>query len=253
MKYFERIRERVKQIDSRLCVGIDAHSYLVDQENLVDWSIELANQTMPHAACFKVNTAFFESYGYKGVEAMEKVLAYISRLAPVILDAKRGDIATTAEAYAKSITRLNVDAVTINPFMGMDTIKPYLKTQPVFLLCHTSNPGAMQFQKHCYIDIAKEAAKDPNRIGLVVGARSPQVLGDIRAFTPMNWLLVPGVGKQGGDLEKTLRNGWGYDGRILINSSRTIAEAKDSGLESLKIKETINDIINQWRNNGTFF
>jgi len=238
---FSKIKKRVEEIDSRLCVGIDPHSYLVHPENLVEWSVNLARQTAPNAACFKINTAFFEAHGYKGVKAMEDVISQISALAPVILDAKRGDIPTTAQAYAQSISRLNVDAVTINPFMGMDSIKPYLDKQAVLMLCHTSNDGAIQFQSNTFSKIAKEASRDPSRLGLVVGATQDHVLDEIREAAPFNWLLVPGIGKQNGNLTKTLDRGWG-NGNILISSSRSIAEADSPRAESLKLRNQIQNL-----------
>jgi len=238
---FKRIENRVLEAESRLCVGIDPHSYLVHPENLVEWSINLANLTAPNAACFKINTAFFEAHGYKGIRAMEDVLVHVKQLAPVILDAKRGDIPSTAKAYAKATARYNVEAVTVNPFIGMDSIEPYLDNQSVFMLCHTSNLGAKQYQEGVYLDIAKEASKDTERLGLVVGATQHHILDKVRKVAPFNWILAPGIGKQNGDIVKTLDSGWG-SGNILISCSRSIYEASCPQAESLRLKNQIQDL-----------
>lgn len=240
MKFFERLRKTVDSTGSRLCVGVDPHYYLTSPESLVDWSLTLAEKTVANAACFKVNTAFFEAYGHNGVRAMEDVVNKLNDMAPVILDAKRGDIPSTAEAYAQSVHRLNCDCITLNPFVGMDTIEPYLEYTDtgVFLLCHTSNEGANRFQRGISQRIAEEAAAHPesDRIGLVVGATQSHVMASIRSLAPFNWFLCPGIGKQNGSLDKTLDRGWGLAGNILISSSRSIAESDDPGLHTLRLK-----------------
>jgi uridine monophosphate synthetase len=243
MHFFERLKKRVDDIGSRLCVGIDPHYYLTSPDSLVAWSLDLAEKTVDNAACFKVNTAFFEAYGHNGVRAMEDVVNKLNDTAPVILDAKRGDIPSTAEAYARSIYRLNCDCITLNPFMGMDSIEPYLDyaDQGVFLLCRTSNKGAERFQRGVSLRIAEEAARhsEADRIGLVVGATQHHVMTSIRASAPFNWLLCPGIGKQNGSLEKSLHNGWGLNGNILISSSRSIAESSDPALYTLRLKNEL--------------
>ena len=243
MHFFERLKNRVDNVGSKLCVGIDPHYYLTSPESLVTWSLDLAEKTVANAACFKVNTAFFEAYGPNGMRALEDVVNKLNDMAPVILDAKRGDIPSTAEAYARSVHRLNCDCITLNPFIGMDSIEPYLEYQDqgVFLLCRTSNPGADQFQKDVSLKIAEQAANhiESDRIGLVVGATQHQTMTSIRSMAPFNWILSPGIGKQNGNLDKTLHNGWGLAGNILISSSRSIAEAEDPTTYSLRLKNDL--------------
>lgn len=243
MDFFKRLKDRVDSVGSRLCVGIDPHYYLTSPESLVSWSMDLAEKTVANAACFKINTAFFEAYGPNGMRAMEDVVNKLNDMAPVILDAKRGDIPSTAEAYARSVHRLNCDCITLNPFVGMDSIEPYLEylDQGVFLLCRTSNMGADQFQRGVSLKIAKYSAKHPesDRIGLVVGATQHEVMSSIRSAAPFNWFLCPGIGKQNGSLDKTLHNGWGLSGNILISSSRSIAESQDPSLFTLRLKNEL--------------
>ena len=243
MHFFERLKNRVDNVGSRLCVGIDPHYYLTSPESLVSWSLDLAKKTVDNAACFKINTAFFEAYGPNGMRALEDVVNKLNDMAPVILDAKRGDIPSTAEAYARSVHRLNCDCITLNPFIGMDSIEPYLEYQDqgVFLLCRTSNPGADQFQKDVSRKIAEQAAGhiESDRIGLVVGATQHQTMTSIRSMAPFNWILSPGIGKQNGNLDKTLHNGWGFAGNILISSSRSIAESTDPKTYSLRLKNDL--------------
>ena len=243
MNFFQRLKARVDSVGSRLCVGIDPHYYLTSPDSLVSWSLDLAKKTVANAACFKINTAFFEAYGPNGMRSLEDVVNKLNDMAPVILDAKRGDIPSTAEAYARSVHRLNCDCITLNPFIGMDSIEPYLEYQDqgVFLLCRTSNPGADQFQKDVSLKIAEQAAAhdESDRIGLVVGATQHRTMTSIRSMAPFNWILSPGIGKQNGNLDKTLHNGWGLAGNILISSSRSIAESSDPASYSLRLKNDL--------------
>ena len=244
--FFLRLAERVTTIDSRLCIGIDPHpQFIADEEGdserakLVSWSLRLVQQTHMHAACFKLNIAFFEAFGSEGILAMEEILPQIQALAPVIIDAKRGDIASTAQAYARAIfVRWGCSSVTINPYLGMKSFDPFLEYPQagIFLLCHTSNPSAQELQQGMNKDgyaldewIAYQSSihsKSP-QIGLVVGATQSARMKKIRKCAPQAWLLCPGVGAQGGYLDQSIAAGWGNDGHILISVSRAIAKAQN--------------------------
>ena len=253
--FFEDLSVRAQTIDSRLCVGIDPHPHLVEhidgkniQEQLIQWSLNIAKQTAEHAACFKINIAFFEGYGLDGLIALKHILPQIQELAPVILDAKRGDISSTAAAYARSCyEHWNVRSVTINPYLGMESFAPFLSEPQagLFLLCHTSNPSAHNLQRRVGIDslplyawVAQQASHN-QQIGLVVGATQTDILKKVRTHAPESWLLCPGVGSQGGVLEDTIRHGWGREGNILISVSRGIAQSSDPAKKAKELKESI--------------
>ena len=253
--FFQDLNKRVHSIRSRLCVGIDPHPYLIEfvdkntiQEKLIHWSLELANQTAEHAACFKVNIAFFEGYGLEGLNALSSIIPKLKELAPVILDAKRGDISSTAAAYARACyDHWNVRSVTINPYLGMESFTPFLQEEQagLFLLCHTSNPSAGDLQRRVgqdtlplYAWVAQQAANN-DQLGLVVGATQTDTLTTVRTYAPESWLLCPGVGSQGGSLEDTIHHGWGTKGNILISVSRAIAQADNPKQKAKELQESI--------------
>jgi orotidine-5'-phosphate decarboxylase len=188
---------------------------------------------------FKPQIAYFAAH--RAEDQLEDVLAHIRHVAPavpVILDAKRGDIGSTAEQYAReAFERYRADAVTLSPFMGFDSIEPYLRHEDkgAILLCRTSNPGGSDLQGQrladgslLYEHIARLAAGPWNRngqLGLVVGATFPAEIARVRELAPTLPLLIPGVGAQGGDAEATVRAGWRRDGPIMVNSSRALLYA----------------------------
>jgi orotidine 5'-phosphate decarboxylase subfamily 2 len=267
--FFSLLERRVQDCSSLLCVGLDPH---VDDlasptpEAALDFCTRLVNLTAPYAAAFKPNAAFFEVFGAEGWTALLEVILAIraqsdrlgSRI-PIILDAKRGDIASTAEAYAKSaFATLGADGITLSPYLGKDSIDPFLQypEKGVFLLCKTSNPGAADLQdllvsppevhhvtpQPLYLHVAQMAQlwNSRNNIGLVVGATYPQVLAEVRQAAPDLWFLVPGVGTQGGDLESALTAGLRKDGiGVLINVSRSIARAKNPGQVAKDVHDQI--------------
>ena len=253
--FFQDLSERVQSIQSRLCVGIDPHPHLIEkvdkttiQDKLVYWSLTLAKQTAEHAACFKINIAFYEGYGLEGLKALSIIIPKIKNMAPVILDAKRGDISSTAAAYARACyNHWGVRSVTINPYLGMESFAPFLQEPQagLFLLCHTSNPSAGFLQRRVaqdglplYAWVAKQAAKN-DQLGLVVGATQTDTLTTVRTYAPKSWLLCPGVGSQGGSLEDTIHHGWGSQGNILISVSRAIAQSEDPGKKAKELKDSI--------------
>ncbi len=216
-------------------------------------------QTAPYAAAFKPNAAFFEVFGAEGWTVLKQVIEGIhkesNRLGskiPIILDAKRGDIASTAEVYAKSaFENLGVDCITLSPYLGRDSIAPFIKDQEkgIFLLCKTSNLGSGDIQDlilesgdPLYIHVAKLAQtwNTKNNIGLVVGATHIDANERVRAAAPDLWFLVPGVGTQGGDLRSAMRAGLRQDGRgMLINVSRGISRSDDPRKAAVELRDQI--------------
>jgi uridine monophosphate synthetase len=276
--FFSFLAKRVEDCSSRLCVGLDPHPSELPAptaEAALEFCLRIIKATAPYAAAFKPNAAFFELYGPEGWAALKEVIAAVQAesfrmgsMIPVILDAKRGDIASTAEAYAKSaFESLGAHAITLSPFLGKDSIDPFLayKEKGVFLLCKTSNPGAADLQDlnvvpgerqdphtgvPLYIHIAQLAQtwNSGNNIGLVVGATQPEALRRVRAAAPGLWLLVPGVGAQGGDLEAALYAGLRPDGQgMLINVSRSIARAENPKLEAAKLRDEMAQVIREQR------
>jgi uridine monophosphate synthetase len=253
--FFTFLAKRVDDCSSLLCVGLDPHpSDLPSQtaEAAREFCLRLIKATSRYAAAFKPNAAFFESYGPSGWEALKDVIQAVQveserlgSLIPVILDAKRGDIASTAQAYARSaFEKLGAHAITLSPYLGRDSIDPFLsyKEKGVFLLCKTSNPGAADLQDlsvsksngqteaplYAHVAMLAQQWNDGRNIGLVVGATQLEALRRVRAAAPDLWFLVPGVGAQGGDLEAAMRTGLRPDGKgLLINVSRSLARAED--------------------------
>jgi orotidine 5'-phosphate decarboxylase subfamily 2 len=227
-------------------------------------------QTARYAAAFKPNAAFFEVFGADGWTALRQVIEAIndesnrlgSRI-PIILDAKRGDIASTAEAYAKSaFENLGVDCITLNPYLGKDSIEPFIQNpeKGVFLLCKTSNAGSMDLQNLLVLPLGSDSPMPlynyvahlaqewnvNNNIGIVVGATHPQIMSNIRASVPDMWFLSPGIGVQGGELELALKSGLRKDGKgMLINVSRSIARAEKPGLGAAELRDEILEIRGQ--------
>ena len=264
--FFSFLERRVDDCTSLLCVGLDPHVSDLQQptvESATDFCLNLVKQTARYAAAFKPNAAFFEVFGAQGWTALKQVVDAIQAesvrlgsLIPVILDAKRGDISSTAEAYAKAtFETLGAHCVTLSPYLGKDSIDPFLgyKEKGVFLLCKTSNPGAGDLQdlmvsdgqgqaQPLHIHIAKLAQtwNTGNNIGLVVGATQPEALARVRAAAPEMWFLSPGVGAQGGDLEVALKAGLRKDGKgMLLPISRGISRAENPALAAAEFRDEI--------------
>ena len=260
--FFSFLEKRVDDCSSLLCVGLDPHSSELKESSAasaLDFCVNLVKQTSRYAAAFKPNAAFFEVFGAEGWTALKQVIEAIneeshrlgSRI-PIILDAKRGDIASTAEAYARStFETLGVDCITLSPYLGKDSIEPFIQDQEkgIFLLCKTSNPGAGDLQDITLSDgdllyehVAKLAQKwnTRNNIGLVVGATHVDAMKRVRGAAPDLWFLAPGVGAQGGELESSLRAGLRKDGMgVLIPISRGISRAESPGKAAAEIRDQI--------------
>ncbi|HEY9075096.1 MAG TPA: orotidine-5'-phosphate decarboxylase, partial [Anaerolineaceae bacterium] len=221
--FFSLLEERARQIDSLLCVGLDPHPAELPEPTAQaarDLCLRLIEMTSDVALAYKPNAAFFEAFGAEGWAALKAVIAAVPEGIPVILDAKRGDISSTAEAYARSTFKeLGADALTINPYLGYDSIKPFINdpSRGVFLLCKTSNPGSVDFQDlplgganipltlHEKVALAASEWNTQDNIGLVVGATQPASLQRLRELVPDLWFLAPGIGAQGGDLTQALQ------------------------------------------------
>ena len=265
MSFLERFQSCTNEKVSLLCVGLDPDRQRLpthlqkDPDGLFKFCAEIIDSTAGAAAAFKFNFAFFESAGAKGWSALERLLEIIPRNVITIADAKRGDIGNSSEMYARAILEsLGFDAVTVNPFMGADSVAPFLQwpEKGAFVLCLTSNPGARDFQyfsngmKTVYEKVL-ERVQEWNRrenCGLVVGATQPNELQSIRAAAPNLPFLVPGVGTQGGDLESAVRNGTTAAGELaLFNVSRGVIYksggadfAEAAGTEAERIRDQIN-------------
>ena len=238
----ERLRRRQAAVGVPLCAGIDPHPDAFpdgippDVRGLERYARGLVDAVAPHVAAIKFNTAFFEAFGSAGWGVLERVRADVPPDLFVIFDAKRGDIATTAERYAEAIGgRLDADGVTLSPYLGEDAIVPFVRDGGpfVYVLARTSNPGAATFQgmlsegRPLYEHVAEWVAGrwPPDRVGLVVGATAPDELRRVRARTPEAAFLVPGIGAQGGDVEVALETCHGAAHPGVINVSRGIAGA----------------------------
>jgi uridine monophosphate synthetase len=247
----EKLHQAVTRTDSLLCVGLDPETHRVPErfhgaaDPLLAWNLAIIDGTHTFACAYKPNIAFYEALGRRGFDLLQATLAAVPPETPIILDAKRGDIGSTAEAYAETVYEIwRADAVTVSPYLGGDSLEPFLRRpdKGIFVLCHTSNPGAGELQelrvtaadgqrgRPLYQVVAEQARAWATRgnVGLVVGATYPEPLRIVRSIAPELWVLAPGVGAQGGDLEATLAAGLTSAGDgLLISVSRSLAQADD--------------------------
>ncbi|SHH54359.1 orotidine-5'-phosphate decarboxylase [Halobaculum gomorrense] len=245
--FFKRLRDRIESRDTVVSVGLDADldripEHLLERD-LPRWAFNrrIIDATHEYAACYKPNAAFYEDAD--GWRSLRETVAYAhGKDVPVLLDAKRADIGNTARQYAELLE--HVDAITANPYMGRDSLEPFLSKadKGVFILCRTSNPGGADLQdleldsgEPLYRRVAALADlwNERGNVGLVVGATAPDELADLREAVPDLPFLVPGVGAQGGDAEAAVDHGLA-DGVGLVNSSRGIIFAgEESGSQSV--------------------
>lgn len=254
MSFIDRLKHAQQINDSMLCVGLDPEpsrfpgAWKNQPDAIYDFCSAIVDATKDLVCAFKPQIAYFAAH--RAEDQLERLMAHMQRVAPsvpVILDAKRGDIGSTAEQYAhEAFSRYQADAVTLSPFMGFDTIEPFLRYpgKGVILLCRTSNPGGSDLQNlrladvdgqpRLYEHIAAQAQGPWNtngQLGLVVGATFPQEIERVRELAPTLPLLIPGVGAQGGDADATVRAGLRRDaqglvtGPIIVNSSRAVLYA----------------------------
>ena len=255
--FFNRLIHRSEKIQSLLCVGLDPHRDKHSVEEITLFNRELIEATKSFAVAYKPNLAFYESYGIPGLQALEDTLKAIPSEIPKIADAKRGDIGSTSEAYANAVFKeWGFDAVTVNPYMGQDSVQPFLQHEDrgVFVLCRTSNLDADQFQglvlesgSYLYEHLAQTVVNWGRNIGLVVGATAPNELRRIHELVPDAPLLIPGIGAQGGNIDEVIKAAYSGWGKMLINVSRGIAYAglnpDDSAREAERIYSLIKNTI----------
>ncbi|MBU0998909.1 orotidine-5'-phosphate decarboxylase [Patescibacteria group bacterium] len=267
MNIIDKYNKRAKKVDSLLCVGLDADFAKIPKRFLKKkfpqfefnkWIIE---ETHEYAAAFKMNSAFYEARGDKGIKELKMTMDYLNKNYPdifTILDAKRADIGNTNNGYVTAIFDwLNFDAVTLHPYLGKEALQPFLdrKDKGCIILCRTSNPGAGELQdlnvKHPMFDtrmplwqiVAEKVSRDWNKNKnclLVVGATYPKEMKKIRQIVGEMTFLVPGIGAQGGDLQATLKAGLNSKGLgLIIHSARGIIFSGNPKLEAQKLRDEI--------------
>ncbi len=241
----QELYQQIRQKQSYLCIGLDTDlkripKHLLEADDpIFAFNKQIIDATKDLCVAYKPNLAFYEAQGVQGWEALEKTISYIPREHFIIADAKRGDIGNTSRLYAQAFfEQLDVDAVTVAPYMGEDSVKPFLgfPGKWVILLALTSNPGSENFQltlqendQPLYEKVIRTAATwcNAEELMLVIGATHPEKFREVRAIAPEHFLLVPGVGAQGGDLEAISRYGFNNQCGLLVNSSRGIIYAGD--------------------------
>ncbi|MCL0065898.1 orotidine-5'-phosphate decarboxylase, partial [Dehalococcoidia bacterium] len=240
MNFIEKLLNASRKNKSLLCIGLDPDPQLMPGVEVAEFNRQIIEATKDLVCAYKPNLAFYEALGIDGLIALEKTLRCIPGDIPVIADAKRGDISNTARKYAQALFEVyGFDAATVNPYLGHDSVEPFLDytDRGIFILCSTSNAGAADFQQlRCRLEgeeediplfelVAKKAAEwnVHRNIGLVVGATQPQSLRRIRELCPDMPLLIPGIGAQGGGLASTVQYGSDSNGeKAIINSSRQV-------------------------------
>jgi len=264
VKFMEKLTNATQKNKSLLCVGLDPDPNLMPEKvSVYEFNKAIVDATAHLVCAYKLNLAFYEALGDEGLDALRQTIKYIPDDIPAIGDGKRGDIGNTAKAYARAVfTILDFDATTVNPYLGFDSVEPFIQytDKGVFILCRTSNTGALDFQSlPCESELGvrplfelvalKASQWNVNgNIGLVVGATYPEELRLIRNNHPDMPLLIPGIGPQGGDLALTVRYGVDAHGeKAIINSSRQViyaSKGKDfaqaAGEAALSMRDEIN-------------
>lgn len=267
MNFTEKLVKASQKNKSLLCIGLDPDpESMPDKVSVFEFNKAIIDATSDLACAYKLNFAFYEALESEGLDALKSTTEYIPDAIPVIGDAKRGDIGNTAKAYAKTIfANLNFDATTVNPYLGFDSIKPFIeyRDKGVFILCRTSNAGAIDFQSlRCeaegsyrplfeLVALKAEQWNTYGNIGLVVGATYLEELRLVRQNHPDMPLLIPGIGAQGGELASAVRYGVDAQGeKAIISSSRQIIYAsreKDFARAARRVAFELRDQINYYR------
>ncbi|HID26074.1 MAG TPA: orotidine-5'-phosphate decarboxylase [Thermoplasmata archaeon] len=272
MRFTDKLSKVVEKNDSLLCVGLDVdrekvprHLFTKEKKPFLAFNRAIIDATLDLVCCYKLNMAFYESLGINGVELLIHTLKCIPREIPVILDGKRGDIGNTAQQYARAVFDFyEADATTVNPYLGVDSIQPFLeyKNKCIFILCRTSNPSAKDFQdlpvgeeKTPLYQVVASKIRNWNtngNCGAVVGATYPEELRIVRAIIGDNIpMLIPGIGKQGGDLKKSVMYGTNSRRELaIINSSRSILYASsktDFASAAQRVALHLKEEINKYR------
>ena len=256
--FFQHLAQTAIRQNSLLCVGLDPRPdrFPLDVRAAPDpmfaFNKRIVDATRDLVCAYKPNYAFYEAHGLPGLDALRQTIAYIGPDVPVILDAKRGDIGSTAAAYARAAYDVwGAGAVTVAPYLGADSVTPFTAyaDRAVFVLCQTSNPSAPELQdlrskgRPLYEHVARRAPtwSETDNVGLVVGATYPASLSAVRAGAPQAWILVPGIGAQGGDLEATIEAGLRPDGLgLVISVSRGVCHAEDPRAAAARFRDQIN-------------
>ena len=270
----QQLFEKIKKKQSFLCVGLDTDikkipEHLLESDDpIYEFNKAIIDGTAPYCVAFKPNLAFYESEGVKGWLAFEKTIAYIRQRHPdqfIIADAKRGDIGNTSEMYARTFfDEMKVNAVTVAPYMGEDSVKPFLiyPERWVILLALTSNKGSLDFQmtedrngEPLYKKVLRVSQQwaDSEQMMYVIGATRGRLFEEVRKMIPDHFLLVPGVGAQGGSLEEVCRYGMNENCGLLVNSSRAIIYADGSenfayaaGVEAKKLQQEMKEMLEKY-------
>jgi len=273
VSFFDAVKQRVDEVDSLLCVGLDPHVKELPENSAAAaerFSMDLIAATASVAACYKPNAAFFEVFGEAGAAALKRVVAAAKATgAPVLLDAKRGDIGTTSDAYATSaFQELGADAITLSPYMGWDSLAPFVdpakgygSEKGAFVLCKTSNPSSQDvqtlqighgggpcrvFEKIAKLTVPGEEWNRFGNVGLVVGATDVAAIEAVRRVNGGAWILAHGVGAQGGDLDGCCRAALTQDGYgLLLPISRGISKSSDPAATAKQFRDAINAIRHQ--------
>lgn len=250
-----RLLNQCNQTNNRLCIGLDIDpeklpSHISDLKSVESFTKEIIDATIDFCPVYKPNFAFYERFGSKGFALLENIASHIGNRAITIADAKRGDIGNTSQMYAETFFKtIPFDSVTVNPYMGSDSVKPFLNFDDkwVILLALTSNLGSNDFQNildndnlplyEKVIQTSKNWGSEENMM-YVVGATRAGALAEIRKIIPNHFLLVPGVGAQGGSLKDVVENGMNNDCGLLINSSRSIIYSSNDLDFALRSRES---------------
>lgn len=235
----QKLIQQIREKQSYLCVGLDseieklpAHLKKLDDAQF-EFNRQIIDATLEHCVAYKINTAFYESQGVKGWQTLEKTINYIPKTHFTIADAKRGDIGNTSTQYAKAFFEaLNFDAVTVAPYMGEDSLRPFLDFSGkwTIVLGLTSNPGANDFEMvrsentYLFEEVLRKTSSwgNPGNLMFVIGATRHEMVKDIRNTYPDHFFLVPGIGAQGGSLSDISQSGLTKDCGLLVNASRAV-------------------------------
>lgn len=272
MNFIKKLAEAGQKNQSLICVGLDPDPALMPVGiGVFEFNKAVIEATADLVCAYKPNIAFYEALGNEGLEALRCTRDYIPEAIPVIVDAKRGDIGNTAKAYARSLfDYFGFDATTASPYLGFDSIEPFVQyhDRGVFVLCRTSNPGAVDFQSlSCEVnggrrplfEVVAEKVSQWNaygNLGLVVGATYPEELKLLRQRFPDMPILIPGIGAQGGELSRVVS--YGVDARrerTIINSSRQIlyaSKGKDFAEAARRAAKELRDRINHLLSNSAW-
>lgn len=270
----QKLISEIRRKRSFLCVGLDSDPLKLpahiaqDSDGVLAFNKAIIDATAPYAVAYKPNAAFYEAMGSKGIEALEATVAYLQNHYPecmVILDAKRGDIGNTSGLYARAaFDQMGVDAITVAPYMGIDSVEPFLgyPEKWVVLLALTSNSGSSDFQQldlieggKLYEQVLRTSQKWATKESMmyVVGATRAEFLEDVRKIVPDHFLLVPGVGAQGGSLEEVSKYGMTPECGLLVNSSRGIiftSQGEDfaevAGAKARELQEEMSGYLSQY-------